>query len=286
MAGLILRHARRIACVLCHALRLLWEGRLTAWRLRQQFGRDWQRKHFPELEPRRLLRTSARMVTYLWTSLSDPVSSPAVDSGSHPGFGRQSHRVDTETRSGTQARLPSGHRRTRRNLNASRRLQRTAHRLPFTPRKAVPASAATRRILQAFFARTIAALTGLRVPPDRLDRLRCDRSIRELVLTWLELARLTVPRLTPQTLCDSLVLHAMLPLPPGSRLPASLYAELRPLQQQLIQHHASVVHDHDLVRLETRLLLALHETLSVPKALLLSLPHGRPNRRPGTVESH
>lgn len=184
----------RTRLVVVAMCRLVCSGLLTRARLSRRQGEGSVDRQFPELMPVLLIRTAMQMVPLIWM---ETIVLPV----------RRGHR------------------------EAINRQRQSIGRL--RARVTQPRSKSARKLLQATFARSAAAVIGQPIPTGTTCSLRNDRCLRDLLLTWMELALCTGAADSADSLTGLLSVHATLSLSQGDRLPEELTGRLKKLRSQL-----------------------------------------------------
>lgn len=178
--------ANRTLIAWAGAIRFLWIALTTWFELTRQKGHPWVRATFPSLQVHRLLKQAAGIACLGWTNTFP----------SKPG------------------------------LIANHRLAGIQRRLLLLSDSVGPTTRPAQTLLRAAYARCAATIAERPLPDELVLRLRADRSLRDLLTTWIDLLRHGVPRNTTDALFDALALQSVMALPPGSRLPAEMITHL------------------------------------------------------------
>lgn len=230
--------------VLPAAVLFLWSGLRTWFTLTRKMGEPWVSRHFPDLQPRRLLRSACHMVPLIWSD-----STTATDAASE--------------------RIPAS-----RLKQIKRRLQQ----LPQT--HSMPRSAAARRMLQAAFARSAAAVSGQTIPENIVGNLRGDRCLRDLLMTWIDLVLVTTVHPNSRNMQSSLAVHATLKLPQGDQLPMPLRRQLSRARAELKTSLTATENVWHTDALKRRMQLESSQVLTVPMAFADALQQKTPQDSP------
>ena len=232
----------RSCIVLPEIIRILLCGIRTRVKLRRTMGEPWVSRNFPELQAGRLMRYVCRMVPLIWTDNAADAASAHISPGE------------------------------------LKRIKHTLQRLPH--RDSSPHSAAARRICRAAFARCASVVTQQPIPRDLVNCLRADRSLRDLMLTWIDLIQITTFRPNSQNIQSSLAVHASLALPPGDRLPLQLRRQLSGVRAELNASLRNKEIGFQSESLRRQVLLTTSEVLTVPMAFAAATPERHGGSRP------
>lgn len=230
--------------VLPAAVLFLWSGLRTRFTLSRKMGEPWVNQHFPDLQPRRLLRSACHMVPLIWSE-----TTTATDAASE--------------------RIPA---------SRLKRIKRSLQHL--TQTESTTRSAAARRMLQAAFARSAAAVSGQSVPENIVGSLRADRCLRDLLMTWIDLVLVTTVHPNSRNMQSSLAVHATLKLPQGDQLPMSLRRQLSRAQADLKTSITATENVWHTDALKRRVQLEASQVLTVPMAFADALQQKSPQDSP------
>ena len=178
--------ANRTAIAWAGAIRFLAIGLTTWFELTRQKGHPWVYTTFPSLQVHRLLKHAAGIACLGWVNKNQSKPDPVTN----------------------------------------RRLAGIQRRLLLLSDGVGPTTRPAQTLLRAAFARCAATITERPLPDELVLRLRADRSLRDLLTTWIDLLRHGAPRNTTDALFDALALQSVMALPPGSRLPAEMITHL------------------------------------------------------------
>lgn len=230
--------------VLPAAVLFLCSGLRTRFTLTRKMGEPWVSRHFPDLQPRRLLRSACHMVPLIWNESTVPTDA-------------------------VSERVPAS-----RLKQIKRRLQQ----LPQT--EGTPQSAAARRMLQAAFARSAAAVSGQSVPENVVGSLRADRCLRDLLMTWIDLVLVTTVHPNSRNMHSSLAVHSTLKLPQGDLLPMPLRRQLSRARAELKTSFTATENIWHTDALKRRMQLESSQVLTVPMAFADALQQKSPQDSP------
>jgi|GEM_PF-5676379 len=184
--------ANRTVIAWAGAIRFLVIGLKTWFQLTRQKGHPWVHTTFPSLQVHRLLKHAACIACLGWVN-------------------RNPSRPDPIT---------------------NRRLAGIQRRLLLLSDGVGPTTSPAQKVLRATFARCAATIIERPLPGELVLRLRADRSLRDLLTTWIDLLRHGAPRNTSDALFDALSLQSVMVLPLGSRLPAEMITHLGDVRKE------------------------------------------------------
>ncbi len=220
--------------VLPAVFRFLWGGVKTHVRLTRKLGAPWLSRNFPDLQPKQLFQSACQLVPLIWKE------NTADDIADADRLSRQI--------------LPM----------QLKRIQRQIRQLPQVDVEL--RSDASRRLMQAAFARSVAAVMGQVLPQNLVQTLRADRSLRDLMLTWIDLVLITTARPDSRNLLSSLAVHSTLTLPAGDRIPVNLRHRLGSVRRELNSELREAKRHWQTESLKRRIQLSSSRILALPMA--------------------